>query len=436
MTRSAPDAPAAPAGPASYGAVLVGTAIVLTGFNLRTAINSVGPVLAEIERGLGISSGLAGLITSLPLLCFAVIGFAGPPLAARFRDGHVLAAALLIMVVGLLVRVSTDSVWVFLPGTVATMVGGALGNVLLPGLVKRWFPGRTGLLVGAYSTAMAIGGAVASFSAAPIAAAAGADGWRWALGIWAVFALVAALPWLLVPVRPGASRSTHTAVPLRALTRSPLAWTMAAFFGLQAMQAYVIIGWTAQYLRDQGMSAAVAGSLVGLNTLVVIPLNALIPLGAVRQRLQRPLLLGFLACYLTGWTGLLLAPLTVPWLWVSLLGVGMGSFALVLALFGLRGRTPESVSALSTMAQGWGYALAGVGPLLVGLFRGLTGGYTGMFVLVYTGVALLGVTGWAICRERYVDDELPGPPPRDTGLAAEVEVAGAEPPIAVPRAPR
>ncbi|OMQ16727.1 hypothetical protein A7K94_0200545 [Modestobacter sp. VKM Ac-2676] len=184
MTRSIPDAPAAPAGPASHGAVLVGIAIVLTGFNLRTAVNSVGPVLEEIERGLGISSGLAGLITSMPLICFAVIGFAGPPLAARYRDGQVLAAALLVMAVGLLGRVATDSIWVFLAGTVATMVGGALGNVLLPGLVKRWFPDRTGLLVGAYSTAMAVGGAVAAVSAAPIAAAAAPTGGagRWASG--------------------------------------------------------------------------------------------------------------------------------------------------------------------------------------------------------------------------------------------------------------
>src|SRR3712207_4176048 len=139
----------------------------------------------------------------MPLICFALIGFAGPPLAARFRDGHVLAAALLVMTVGLLVRAAVGSVWLFLLGTVFTMVGGALGNVLLPGLVKKWFPERTGLLVGAYSTALAVGAAVASVSTAPIAEAAGADGWRWALGIWAVFALLAALPWLLVPVRPG-----------------------------------------------------------------------------------------------------------------------------------------------------------------------------------------------------------------------------------------
>ena len=414
------------------GLLLIGTAIVLTGFNLRTAVNSIGPVLEEIEHGLGISSGLAGLITSMPLICFALIGFAGPPLAARFRDAHVLAAALLVMTVGLLVRIAVPNVLLFLFGTVLTMTGGALGNVLLPGLVKRWFPSRTGLLVGAYSAAMAIGGAVASVSTAPIAEAAGADGWRWALGVWAVFALLAALPWLLVPVRPGASPGARAAVRLRTVARSRLAWVMAVFFGVQAMQAYVIIGWTAQYLRDQGMSAARAGVLVGINALIVIPLNAVVPLVTVRQHLQRPMLLAFIACYLAGWTGLLVAPLTLTWLWVSLLGLGMGTFAMILALFGLRGRTAESVGALSTVAQGWGYALAAVGPVLVGLLRGLTGGYAGMFVLVYLGVGLLLVTGWVICRERYVDDEVPGfagGPPVDEPL---VEVAGAEPGVTLP----
>jgi CP family cyanate transporter-like MFS transporter len=93
---------------------------------------------------------------------------------------------------------------------------------------------------------------------------------------------------------------------------------------------------------------------------------------------------------------------------MSLLALGMGNFAMVLTLLGLRARTPESTAALSTLTQGWGYALAGVGPLLVGVLRGITGGYTGMFVLVYAGAALLLVTGWSVCRERYVDDELPG----------------------------
>ncbi|WP_448615267.1 MFS transporter [Modestobacter sp. URMC 112] len=409
MTRAASADTATTAGPtSSRGLLLVGVSIVLTGVNLRTAVNSVGPVLAEIEAGLGVSSAASGVITTLPVLCFAVLGFAGPPLAARFRDGHVLAAAMLVMALGLVGRAAAGSFWPFLLGTVAAMTGGALGNVLLPGLVKRYFPDRTGLLVGAYGTSMAVGGALSAGGTAGIAASVGEDGWRWALGVWAVLAVVAALPWLAVPARPRDARSAHHTVRMRTLARTRLTWAMVTMFGLQAMQAYVIVGWTAQYLRDQGMSASTAGLLVGLNAVVVVPVNAVVPSLTVRQHLQRPMLVGFVACYLAGWTGLLLAPLTAGWLWLALLALGMGTFSMVLTLLGLRARTPESTAALSTLTQGWGYVLAGVGPLMVGVLRGATGGYTGMFVLVYVAVALLLVSGWTVCRERYVEDELPG----------------------------
>ncbi len=207
---------------------------MLTGLNLRTAVNSVGPVLEELQEGLGISSGLAGLVTTMPVLCFAAIGFAGPALAARFRDSSVLSGALVAMAAGLVLRAVAGAFWIFLAGTAPAMVGGALGNVLLPGLVKRHFPGRTGLLVGAYGTAMAVGGAIAAMSTAPIAAATGTGGWRWTLGVWAALALVAALPWLAVLPAGGASRGSHVAVRMRDLVHSRLAIALTAFFGLQA----------------------------------------------------------------------------------------------------------------------------------------------------------------------------------------------------------
>ncbi|SFK39481.1 MFS transporter [Geodermatophilus ruber] len=431
MTLTAPtDTAGSRAAERRRGLTLIAVAIVLTGFNLRTAVNSVGPVLEEIERGLGLSSGLAGLVTTMPVLCFAAIGFAGPPLAARFRDGHVLAGALLAMAAGLVLRAAAGTFWLFLVGTVLAMVGGALGNVLLPSLVKRYFPTRTGLLVGAYSVAMAAGGAIASIAAAPLAAATGAGGWRWALGVWAVLALVAALPWLAVPARPGAARGPHAGVRMRSLVRSPMALALALFFGMQSMQAYVLIGWTAQYLRDSGLSAATAGLLLGINTVVVIPLNAVVPSLTVRPHLQRPLLAAFGVCYVVGWLGLMLAPTTLPWLWMGVLALGMGTFAMVLTLIGLRARTPETTAALSTVVQGWGYLLAGAGPLLVGVLRGRTGGYAGMFAVVLTGVVVLMASGWLVTRARYVDDEVPGwtsPAPHGDGI----EVAGTEPPVTV-----
>jgi CP family cyanate transporter-like MFS transporter len=397
------------------GLLLIGVAIVLTGLNLRTAVNSVGPVLEELEAGLGLSSGLAGLVTSLPVLCFAALGFAGPPLSARYRDSHVLAGALLTMAAGLVLRAVAGSFWLFVVGTVLAMTGGALGNVLLPSLVKRYFPHRTGLLVGAYSTALSVGGTVAAVATQPIADAVGADGWRWGLGVRA---------------RPGVSRATHAAVRMRALVHSRLAIALAVFFGLQATQAYVIIGWSAQYLRDTGLSAATAGLLLGLNSVVAIPVNAVVPALTVRPRVQWPLLLFFMACYVAGWTGLWLAPLAAPWLWMVLLGLGLGTFAMVLTLIPMRARTPETTAALSTVTQGWGYLIAGAGPLLVGVLRGATGGYTGMFVLVLVGVVALTALGWLVTRPRYVDDEVDRFVPGWSTAGTDVlESAGAEAPV-------
>jgi MFS transporter, CP family, cyanate transporter len=430
VTRTAaPSEPTVDTSP-RRGLLLIGTAIVLTGLNLRTAVTSIGPVLQELQQGLGISSGLAGLVTTMPVLCFAAIGFAGPALSARFRDSHVLAGALLAMAAGVVLRAVAGTFWLFLAGTVLAMVGGALGNVLLPSLVKRYFPHRTGALVGAYSTAMAAGATIAAVSTAPIAAAAGEDGWRWGLGIWAVAALLAALPWLAVPARPGSSRSTHVVVRMRDLVHSRMAWALAAFFGIQGMVAYVIIGWSAQYLRDSGMSAAAAGLMLGLNSLVGIPLSAVIPSLTVRPRLQRPLLVVFMAFYVAGWVGLWLAPRTVPWLWMTLLALGMGTFAMVLTLIGLRARTPETTAALSTVTQGWGYVLSGVGPLLVGVLRGLTGSYTGMFVLMLACVVGLTVSGWLVTRQRYADDEVPGWSSR-SHCDDVLEVAGTEAPVSL-----
>jgi MFS transporter, CP family, cyanate transporter len=414
------------------GLLLIGAAIVLTGLNLRTAVTSVGPVLQEIQDGLGISSGLAGLVTTMPVLCFAAIGFAGPGLSARFRDSHVLSGALVTMAGGLVIRAVAPAFWLFLLGTVLAMVGGALGNVLLPSLVKRYFPGRTGLMVGAYSTAMSVGATVAAVSTAPIAAAVGADGWRWALGVWAVFALLAAVPWLFVRAHPGASRGTHAAVRLRSLRHSRMALALMLFFGVQGMEAYIIIGWSAQYLRDAGLTAAAAGLLLGLNQVIGIPLSALVPALTVRPRAQRPLLLGFMACYAVGWIGLWAAPRTLPWLWMAVLSVAMASFPMLLTLIGLRARTPETTAALSTYIQGWGYLISAVGPLLVGVLLGATGSYAPMFVLVLAGVVVLTVTGWFMTRERYADDEVNRFVPgwSSTAHCEDVlEVAGTEAPV-------
>jgi MFS transporter, CP family, cyanate transporter len=237
--------------------------------------------------------------------------------------------------------------------------------------------------------------------------------------------------WLAVPARPGASRSSHTAVRMRALVHSPTALALTVFFGVQALQAYIVIGWSAQYLRDAGLSAATAGLLLGLNSVVSLPLSAVIPSLTVRPRMQRPLLVGFVVAYVVGWVGLWQSPTSAPWLWMTLIAIGMGTFSMVLTLIGLRARTPETTAALSTVAQGWGYVISGAGPLLVGVLRGISGDYTGMFVMVLVGVGVLAVAGWFATRQVFVDDEVDRSVPGWSSTASCTDVlesAGAEAP--------
>jgi CP family cyanate transporter-like MFS transporter len=221
---------------------------------------------------------------------------------------------------------------------------------------------------------------------------------------------------------------------MRDLRHSRTALALMIFFGVQGMEAYIIIGWSAQYLRDMGLTAATAGLLLGLNQLIGIPLSAVVPALTVRQRLQRPLLIGFMACYAAGWAGLWAAPRTLPWLWMTLLSVAMASFPMVLTLIGMRARTPETTAALSTFVQAWGYLISAVGPLLVGVLLGATGSYEGMFVLVLAGVVVLAVSGWFMTRERYADDEVNRfvPDWSSTGHCADVlEATGGEAPVSV-----
>jgi CP family cyanate transporter-like MFS transporter len=167
----------------------------------------------------------------------------------------------------------------------------------------------------------------------------------------------------------------------------------------------VLVGWVPSYLRDAGLSAAIAGLLLGFNQLLVIPVHAVVPALTVRQRVQRPLLVVCLGAYVVGWVGLWLSP-GAAWVWMVFLAVGLGIFAMVLALLGMRARTAASTAALSTAVQGWGYVLGGGGPLLVGLVLDLTGSYVGLFVVVLAGVAGMAVSGWLVTRDRYVDDEV------------------------------
>ena len=408
LTVSTPQAGGAPSSERTLPGPrwLLVLALVLTALNLRTAVTSVGPLLDELESGLGLGSGLAGLLTTLPVLSFAALGAITPSVAGRLGERRTLAVGLLLMTTGLALRAVAGSPALFLLMSVLALVGGAMGNVLLPSLVKRHFPDRIGPMTAVYTTALATGTTLAAALTVPVSRLRGGEDWRLGLGVWAALAAVAVLPWLAMlrgDVRRSPASDEHGAA---ALVRSPVAWALAVFFGCQSIQAYVAFGWFAQLYRDAGLSAQRAGLLVAFLAALSIPVSMAMPAWAARMRSQRPLIVLIIVMYVVSYVGLLTAPSSVPWLWAALAGLGAAAFPLALTLIGLRTRTPATTAALSAFAQSVGYLIAGTGPLLVGVLRGATGGWGWPFALLFVVLAAMLGSGWVVGRERYVEDDL------------------------------
>ncbi|QRN81906.1 MAG: MFS transporter [Nocardiopsis sp. BM-2018] len=390
--------------PSRGALVLIAAAIALAALNLRTAITSVGPVLGEVTQGLGMTAVGAGMLTTLPVLCFAVFGGLTPALSRRLGSHHLLVYALTALTVGLIARALASEPWLFLALSVVALSGGAIGNVILPALVKQHFPHRVGLMTTVYTTGLAVGTAIAAAATVPLEQATGE--WRIALGSYALFGLVAALPWLLALRHEPAPGDAREALSARQVLGTGIGWQGVLYFGTQSSIAYIMFGWFAQMLRDQGLDAQSAGVMLAYLTALGIPMSLILPSLIVRVRDQRPFVLLFVAAYLVGFTGLWIAPLDGTWVWTTLVGIGLGSFVMALTIFAVRTRTAEGTAAMSASSQSLGYLLGGAGPFLFGLLHELSEGWHAPMAMVMGLVLLNLVVGLLLGRPRYLEDAI------------------------------
>ncbi|MQT01626.1 MFS transporter [Streptomyces jumonjinensis] len=391
---------------------LVMAGIVLAALNLRPAITSLGALLEEVRTGLGMSGSVAGLLTSVPPLCFAVFGLAAPRLARRFGPGAVLCAGMAAITAGLAIRPFAGGTAGFLAASALALMGIALSNVLMPVIVKRYFPDRVGTMTGLYSMALAIGTSAAAAVTVPLTEVLGGS-WQTGLGVWALLAAVAVLPWLglvrdrgAIPpaaARPATGSGTDRSAP--GITRSPTAWALACFFGLQATGAYITMGWMPQIFRDAGVPAQEAGVLLAVTMVMGVPLAFVIPRLATRLTHQGPIVVALGLCGLTGYTGLLLAPAAGAWAWALLLGVSNCAFPLALTMIGLRSRTGTGVVRLSAFAQSTGYLISIPGPLLVGVLYQHSGGWDLPIALMAGLLVPQIAAGLLAGRDRTIEDE-------------------------------
>ena len=397
-----PHTAAVPSRPAvvAAGGALLAIAVLLTALNLRAAITSVGPLLGDMRSDLGASSVWAGVLTTLPVWCFAAAGFAAPMLAARIGLGRSIAVALGLLAVGLVVRV-LDGPAVVIGGTLVAASGIALTNVLIPVVIKGSFPTKVGLMTGAYTAALQLSGALGAALSPPLER--GLGGWRPSLASWAALAVLALL--VVLPAIRGMAKGRRRGPvggPGRSLLRSRLAWAVTAFFACQSFMAYVSMGWLPQVFIDSGISKTDAGLLGGLVSLIAVPVSLIVSPLAARRSQQSDVIVALGVLGAAGAVGLLVNPAAAPLLWSILFGLGLSVFSLALTVIALRARNAEDTARLSGMAQGIGYLIAGFGPFLFGLLRDLTGGWTAAWVMVLVVyVAQMGF-GAIAGRNRYV----------------------------------
>ena len=383
--------------------LLLVLAIMLLAANLRPALTSVAPLIGQIRTDTGVSNGVAGLLTGLPLLAFAVLSPIAPRLARRFDMERVLLASLLVLAVGILLR-SAGLVAALFLGTAILGAAIAVGNVLLPSLVKREFPERTGLMTSTYTTALAVSAAIAAGASFPIAYQVDI-GWRWSLALWALLALVAAVAWFpQIRSADPANASTGTSRGVTGLWGSVLAWQVTLFMGLQSLGYYVVLTWLPEILQEEvGVSAAQAGWMLALAQVVVIPAMFIAPVLADRRPSQYSVVVVAVTLTGVGTLGLLVAASTATVLWIVLLGLGQGAcFSLALTFFALRAPDSEHAAALSGMAQSVGYLLAAGGPFLFGLLRDATHAWTAPLTLLVAVTVCLLITGLGAARDAHV----------------------------------
>ena len=392
-----------PGRPSLSPALLAG-GVVLVAINLRPAAASIGPVLDRIQADTGLSSGWAGALATLPVLCFGLMAPLAPPLARRLGVHTAVAVALVTLVAGMLVRLVPGVGFLFL-GTAVAGTAIATGNVLLPVIVRRDFPGRTGSAMALYTTSLIGFAALSAGTTVPLADALG-GGWRPGLGVWAIPAAIAALAWLPVLVR----RSAHDRVDagngartstVRPILRQPLAWQVTLFFAVQSGGFYATLAWLPDIFRSHGASDSRAGFLLSLSIVVGLLTSTTLPGLATRLRDQRLLVVACCAVWAAGLIGLLVAPMSAPYLWAVLLGLGQNSaFPLALMLIVLRGGSLATTEGLSTLSQSVGYVLAAIFPLAVGALHGAAGSWTPPLILLLALLVPQLIFGVAAGRRR------------------------------------
>lgn len=391
--------------------------IVLVATSLRTAATSLSPIVDIVAADIPLDAIGLGVLGMLPPIMFALAGVFAPRIAHRLGLELFLVIAVVAMVAGLLARALAGEYALLFSGTLVALAAAGVGNILLPPIVKRYFPDRIGLLTSVYASCVALGTVLPPALAFPLAEGAG---WPLSLGTWALLALLSLPPWviLLLRARRSARASTDAAPEVEEpeptmvgrVWYSRVAWSIAMLFVLSSFQAYSMFAWLPKMLVDHaGVPELEAGFLLAYWGIIGMGASISAPILAARLSNVGWVIHAGAAGFVLGYLGLLLAPGVSPWFWVTLCGFGQLIFPAGLALINLRTRTHDGAIALSGFVQSVGYTFAALGPLLVGVLHDLTGAWSASLGLLVACSALFVYFGIVLRKRIFVEDETSRP---------------------------
>lgn len=384
------------------GGIFLLIGILLISANLRAPLTAVGSLVPVIRDSLGVSNSVIGTITTVPLLAFAIVSPFAPKLAHKFGLERTIFASMIILFIGTVLRSITGVGTLFI-GTALIGIAISFGNVLIPGMVKMSFPLRVGAVTGLYAVIMNVFGALASGVSVPLSNIE-LFGWQGALAIWGIVSIIALIVWAPQLKRPTKMPISDEEDEKTNMWKSFTAWQVTLFMGLQSLMFYTVLTWLPDILQASGYSESEAGWLLSLQLFAIIPMTFIIPIIAGKMDNQK--ILGGLTgiVFIIGIIGLMSSEWYVILLAVILLGVGCGTgFSLSMMFFNLRTRNVMEAADLSGMAQSFGYLLAALGPVVIGLLQDLFHSWTMPFVLLIICGLIIGLVGTLAGRKVVIE---------------------------------
>ncbi|MBE6033359.1 MAG: MFS transporter [Clostridiales bacterium] len=361
--------------------VLISLVIITTAICLRAPITSVGSILYCIVEDLQLSNTIAGSITTIPLIVIALLSPCVSKIGERTGINQALLLGLLILLAGILIR-SFGGLVGLLAGTALIGAGISFGNVLIPAVIKNFFPEKIGTMTGVFTTTMSICSGIGAGISVPLAVEMG-WGWRLTFCIWAAAALLAVIISCMQlknspAVNAVVSGKEWEIKQAKPLYKIPLAWWVAIMFGGQSCVFYMMVTWLPMIVADKGISAMAAGIVATVFQLAAIPANFAVPILAGRFRKQSKLAMGVAGLGVIGLAGILFSTnMLLLAFSTGLLALGLGgTFSLSLVIFGMRTSDAMQAAQLSGFAQSAGYVMAAIGPMLAGVVYDWSGDWT------------------------------------------------------------